>query len=126
MFRRDGIVFRVLVKLSAGFLVMVYFSLCGSVVVILNLPLPELLKGLLRFVSGVVEAELCHTLASPPGQLSISVPPPCASPSNRPRVKITPVTLTQSLPSSGRLFLTWLSVEGCFTPWPVGSMVQIV
>lgn len=65
MFRRDAIVFRVLVKLSAGFLVPVYFLLHCSIVVILNLSLPVLLNRVfLWFLSGVLEAELYHMLAS--------------------------------------------------------------
>lgn len=45
IFRRDGVVFRLLVKLSAGFLVPVYFLLHCSIVVILDLPLPVLLNS---------------------------------------------------------------------------------
>lgn len=45
MFRRDVIIFRLLVKLSAGILVLVIYFLHCSTVVILNVPLPVLLNS---------------------------------------------------------------------------------
>lgn len=98
IYRRDGTVFRVLVKLSAGFSVPVYFLLHYSIVVILDLPLPALLNGF------IMVSEWClWGLALPHTGLGLKAAltshPPTASPALSPPHRWVPLCLAPEKPS---------------------------